>query len=55
MLQVNGDIMAAAGVIDSSNSSIELDYYGGANNQTDKDDVLRPLSPHLITLEENAN
>ena len=53
MLQVNGDIMAATGV--SDNSSIELDYYGGADTQSVKDDALRPLSPHLITLEEEAN
>ena len=56
MLQTNGDIMAATGVIDNSNnSSIELDYYGGSDNKDVKDDALRPLSPHLITLEEEAN
>ena len=56
MLQVNSNIMTAAGVIDSNNnSSIELDYYGSSDGQSNKDDALRPLSPHLITLEEEAN
>ena len=55
MLQVNGDMMAAAGVIEhTQNSSIELDYYGN-DIKPEKDDALRPLSPHLVTLEEEAN
>ena len=56
MLQVNGGMMTTAEVIpNSNNSSIELDYYGGGDSQSDNADVLRPLSPHLITLEEDAN
>ena len=56
MLQVNGGMMTTAEVIpNSNNSSIELDYYGGGDSQADNADVLRPLSPHLITLEEDAN
>ena len=56
ILQVNSNIMAAAGVMNNStNSSIELDYYGSSDGQANKDDALRPLSPHLITLEEEAN
>ena len=56
IIKVNSGIMTTTGDLgDTNSSSIELDYYGGGDTQADNADVLRPLSPHLITLEEDAN